>query len=100
MILENVSMLFREYPWLHKHIRTPVIPGFNDTEEDIAAISRFLQGRNNYSYELLPYHRFGERKYELLGREIPNLPKELNEEKFKKMKKYEDCFKKDRKEMS
>ncbi|MCD8230287.1 MAG: glycyl-radical enzyme activating protein [Clostridiales bacterium] len=68
LILDNLEMLFREFPDLHKHVRTPVIPGFNDTEEDIRAIREFLKGRQNYTWEQLPYHRFGEGKYELLGR--------------------------------
>lgn len=68
LILDNLDMLFCEFPCLHKHVRTPVIPGFNDAKEDIQAIRDFLNGRQNYTYELLPYHRFGERKYELLGR--------------------------------
>lgn len=68
LILDNLELLFREFPRLHKHVRTPLIPGFNDTEGDIQAIRDFLKGRQNYTYELLPYHRFGARKYELLGR--------------------------------
>ncbi len=84
LILSNVNVLFEEYKDLHKHIRTPVIPEFNDTEEDIRQIKTFLKGRKNYTYELLPYHRYGEKKYELLGREIPDIPtksrKEVNYE--------------------
>ncbi|MCD8109209.1 MAG: glycyl-radical enzyme activating protein [Clostridiales bacterium] len=68
LILNNLEILFGEFPNLHKHVRMPVIPGFNDTDEDIRAIRVFLEGRQNYTYEQLPYHRFGERKYELLGR--------------------------------
>lgn len=53
-------------------IRTPVIPGFNDTEEDIEDICRFLTGLSvPLSYELLPYHRLGRDKYGWLGREYP-----------------------------
>lgn len=50
-------------------IRVPVIPTFNDTPEEIAAIARFadqLLGVENIY--LLPYHRLGEGKYEGLGR--------------------------------
>jgi pyruvate formate lyase activating enzyme len=31
----------REFPALPKLVRTPVIPGFNDSEGDIAAIADF-----------------------------------------------------------
>lgn len=86
MILRNLEMLFEEFPNLHKHIRTPVIPGVNDNEEDIGAIADFLKGRKNFTYELLPYHRFGERKYTMLGRSCPDLPQRLDEEKLEKLK--------------
>ncbi|MGN0692530.1 MAG: glycyl-radical enzyme activating protein [Oscillospiraceae bacterium] len=86
VILDNLDMLFDEFPKLHKHIRTPVIPTVNDNEEDIGDIIRYLKGRDNCSYELLPYHRFGQEKYKLLGREYPALPERLDEEKFEKLK--------------
>ncbi|MGN0649658.1 MAG: glycyl-radical enzyme activating protein [Oscillospiraceae bacterium] len=86
MILENLEMLFSEFPRLHKHIRTPVIPTVTDSEEDISAIRDFLRGRDNYTYELLPYHRFGEKKYEFLGRKIPALPERLDENTFERLK--------------
>lgn len=50
-------------------IRVPVIPGFNDTAEEIASIASFagkLKGVD--TIHLLPYHRLGESKYEGLGR--------------------------------
>lgn len=53
-------------------IRVPVIPGFNDTPEEIAGIAKFadkLPGVNKI--HLLPYHRLGQDKYEGLGREYP-----------------------------
>ncbi len=51
-------------------IRVPVIPGFNDTDAEISAISRFaatLQGVTEL--HLLPYHRLGQDKYTQLGRQ-------------------------------
>ena len=50
-------------------IRTPVVPTFNDTAEEIRAISRFaatLPGVKEH--HLLPYHRLGSDKYVGLGR--------------------------------
>lgn len=50
-------------------IRVPVVPGFNDTVEeisDIAAFSDKLRGVERI--HLLPYHRLGQDKYEGLGR--------------------------------
>lgn len=51
-------------------IRVPVIPGFNDTVEEIQGIARFaatLPGVDKI--HLLPYHRLGQDKYTGLGRE-------------------------------
>ncbi len=52
-------------------IRTPVIPGFNDSEEEIGNIARFVsENLKNYKgMELLPYHKLGRGKYTSLGRE-------------------------------
>jgi pyruvate formate lyase activating enzyme len=50
-------------------IRTPVIPGFNDTAEEIKAISSFARSLNGVrEHHLLPYHRLGMDKYDGLGR--------------------------------
>lgn len=51
-------------------VRVPVVPGFNDTKEEIRAIAEFaatLQGVEEL--HLLPYHRLGQDKYRWLGRE-------------------------------
>ena len=51
-------------------IRTPVIPGFNDTVEEIGAIARFAASLPGVEeMHLLPYHRIGSDKYKGLGRE-------------------------------
>ena len=50
-------------------IRTPVIPGFNDTPEEIRAISHFAKTLPGVrEHHLLPYHRLGQDKYAGLGR--------------------------------
>ena len=50
-------------------IRTPVIPTFNDTPEEIKAISNFASKLNGVKeHHLLPYHRLGQDKYEGLSR--------------------------------
>lgn len=67
-ILENFERLCRDYPELPKKVRTPVIPGFNDTPGELSAIRKFVEGRPNTVYETLPYHRFGVGKYKALGR--------------------------------
>lgn len=87
LILENFTQVTAAFPDLPVLVRTPVIPGFNDTEADIAAISNFLKDRANVSYELLPYHRLGQQKYEFLGIEYPMGIAGLNQEQFAQLNK-------------
>ena len=50
-------------------IRTPVVPTFNDTAEEIRAISKFAASLDGVrQHHLLPYHRLGQDKYTGLGR--------------------------------
>ena len=51
--------------------RTPVVPGFNDTPEELAAIAGFVAGIGIEELRLMPYHNYGEGKYRLLGRVPP-----------------------------
>jgi len=46
----------------------PVIPGFNDTAEDIRAIAEQVARLGIGELHLLPYHRLGQNKYLLAGR--------------------------------
>lgn len=54
-------------------IRIPVIPGFNDTAEEIDEVARFVarECTNVTGMELLPYHKLGRGKYYSLGRTYP-----------------------------
>jgi len=68
-ILENFRKLRADHPDLEVVVRTPIIPGVNDSVDDIRAIREFVREAGGASsYELLPYHGFGERKYERLGK--------------------------------
>lgn len=49
-------------------VRLPVIPGINDSAEDLAACTRFLVQLGLRRVDLLPYHRIGVDKYQRLGR--------------------------------
>lgn len=71
LILENFDRLAGTYTNMPIVVRTPVIPGFNDAAEEIIRIANFIRRFSNVSYELLPYHAFGESKYTLLGRRFP-----------------------------
>lgn len=51
-------------------VRTPVIPSFNATKEEIADIAKFASGLKGVKeMHILPYHRIGTDKYKGLGRE-------------------------------
>jgi len=72
-IIENLQRLCETFPSLPVTVRTPVIPGFNDSPNDIRAIAAFVRRLPGMvSYELLPFHRFGEGKYDQLGRVCPH----------------------------
>lgn len=65
-ILENAKRAAEQLPYL---IRTPVIPGVNDTESEIGAIAAFIHslGGDLQYYELLRFNPLGESKYGALS---------------------------------
>ena len=67
LILENAAHIAREARRLI--IRTPVVPTFNDTAEEIGEIARIASTLERVTeMHLLPYHRIGSDKYAGLGR--------------------------------
>ena len=51
-------------------VRVPVIPEFNSSKERILEICNFVKTLNDVkTIHLLPYHTYGQNKYELLGRD-------------------------------
>jgi pyruvate formate lyase activating enzyme len=59
------------------YIRVPLIPGYNDSEENIRAVCEFSQGlRSAVEVDLLPLHHLGESRYRSLDRPYPiaNIP--------------------------
>jgi len=72
LILDNLRRLCEHFPDLPIVVRTPIIPGFNDSPEDVGAIARLVEDLpGSRRHELLPYHGFGEPKYRRLGKEYP-----------------------------
>ena len=51
-------------------LRTPLIPGITDTDENLAAIARLADGA---PVELLPYNNLAPAKYPSVGREYTKL---------------------------
>ena len=65
-ILENLYRLDSQGKTID--IRIPVIPGFNDKEEEIRKIGQIIGSLKSVrEVRLLPYHTFGREKYETLG---------------------------------
>ena len=85
-ILGNFEKMCRQFPKLPILARTPIIPGFNDSEDDVLAIIDFIKQFPNVTYELLPYHRLGQPKYISLGREYPLGDVKLSDEAFNNLK--------------
>lgn len=66
LILENAEKIAAQAKYYA--VRVPVIPGFNDTVEEIAAIAGYAEKISAKRLHLLPYHRLGADKYTALGR--------------------------------
>ncbi len=88
LILENAKKLAKEKAILGKEktmkIRVPMIPGFNDSIEDVQAVLRFVKeelGPTVSDLEILRYNNLGEAKYDRLdrGKERPGMEPQSNE---------------------
>ena len=70
LIRENIEKIAAIHPDTELVIRVPVIPGCNDSAENIIKTARFVgQLKGVERIELLPYHRLGVSKYSVLLRE-------------------------------
>lgn len=67
-VIHELSEMAEKYT-TQMYIRIPVIPGFNDTQQDIREIGCFIKEkcRGFKGIELLPYHKLGRGKYKSLG---------------------------------
>lgn len=83
-VLDNFAKLATLFPATPILARTPIIPGFNDSEEAVAAIADFLQPFGHVQWELLPYHRLGTQKYTFLDRQSPMGDVTLEEGRMKR----------------
>ncbi len=84
LILENIRRISEA--GIPITIRTPIVPGYTDTRENIEGIAEFISTLPTVrEYELLQYHNFGEPKYKALGRPyalksvIPPTEQEMND---------------------
>ena len=66
-VLENIRTVCES--GLPFKVRIPVIPGFNDSNDDAHGFASLLAAMGIDRVQLLPFHQLGEKKYKLLGKE-------------------------------
>jgi len=68
LILDNLRALMHIHPDVT--VRYPLVPGWNDGGDDLRSFAQYLLRLPRMPLvEFVPYHRYGEHKYRLLGRE-------------------------------
>ncbi|MDD5127362.1 MAG: glycyl-radical enzyme activating protein [Dehalococcoidales bacterium] len=68
LILSNLK---KTVPMVRTWIRIPLIPGFNDSEDEVKEIAEFSASLKVDKVSVLPYHEFGSAKYAKLGNTYP-----------------------------
>lgn len=74
-------------------IRVPLIPGLNDSDENISKLGQFMKDCGLPKVDLLPYHRFSTSKHKALGfsymlDDVPDPGQEKLQQKAKILKKF------------
>ena len=65
LILSNLALVAEK--GIPMVIRVPLIPGYNDSDENIAAIAKTVADlAEGTPVNILPYHRYGENKYRMI----------------------------------
>lgn len=73
----NLSVILDNFIYIAKRIpdkivaRVPVIPGVNQTKEEMRKIFEFIKNNHVARADILPYHTLGMTKYRQLGIEYP-----------------------------
>ena len=95
VILDNLQIVVKS--GVDVIIRIPVLSGLNSTVEEMADTAKLIRDSGLNKVHLLPYHKYGVGKYEMLDREypledlVPPAPEEL-EAIVRMMNKYSlDC---------
>ena len=75
LILENLAKL--DAAGKRLWIRAPLVPGLNDTDDDLAALRARVEGLKNVEkFEICPYHPIGLEKYAKFGMTPPYAERE------------------------
>jgi len=67
LILKNLNRIVEQGKEVL--IRIPLIPGINDTDDNLHKTAEFIKSLGEYKVELIPYHEFALTKYDLIGRQ-------------------------------
>lgn len=62
-VILKAAQVIAEFPGVELVVRIPVIPDFNDSPEEIAAIALIAKHLQATKINLLPYHPYGSNKY-------------------------------------
>ena len=68
LILSNIGLM-ATYPGCRVVIRVPLIPGFNDDEDNLLRTAQFMRDNGLMELNILPFHRMGSSKYTQLGQQ-------------------------------
>jgi pyruvate formate lyase activating enzyme len=66
LILENIYRVAKERPG-SVAVQFPVIPGYNDSKDNVESIAEFMRGAGIVSIDVIPFHKLGQHEYEELG---------------------------------
>ena len=69
LVLENLERLCRQ--GADVILRMPIVPGLNDSTDNLNATAERMIRLNLTEIHLLPYHNYGESKYGMLGDDYP-----------------------------
>jgi pyruvate formate lyase activating enzyme len=72
LILENARLLAKQFTG-RLIFRLPLIPDFNISDENIAAIISFMKETGRNEINVLPLHHLGREKYSMCGREYTGI---------------------------
>lgn len=87
IILENAKRIAKFKPM---RVRVPLVPGFNDSAEEVRGIAHFVKKEIGLvDIDLHPYNKLGEAKYERLDKIRPHLETQ-NEEYVQKLREWKD----------
>jgi pyruvate formate lyase activating enzyme len=78
LILDNTLRLAKEKPG-SVAVQFPVVPGYNDSKDNIESVARFMRDACIGSIDVIPFHKLGQHEYEELGLEYKVMDVEVPE---------------------